>query len=467
MPFTITRRDFLFESVVALTALGLPATVRAQDLCAPPPAGKPPIPFKPDTGLAIQPRKSAATLTMAEITKLRAAYQALRDLRTKDPSDPRGWLHQANVHCWNCGGGAKDTNAPDIHGGWLFLPWHRAYLYFHERILAGLIGDPAFRLPYWDWDNANLQRRRLPSAHVSPSNAGNSLFDSNRSAGAAHRAPDFLVGAQIMNGVMNATTFAAFGGDASASGAIEGQPHGGVHIWVGDRTLQSAEADMGLLSTAAQDPLFFAHHGNIDRLWSVWNKSAKTHTNPTDKGWLSTPFTFYDENKQWRSITVADVIDHEQSLRYSFETPGLRETLTQPRSSKLEVKGGTLRLPDSLGPAAKVSGAGTYAVILDGVNMQEFPTGVIGLFDGDAEMAKPTPLNPAYLGYVAIVPRIKTAQTHRHSTARVAFDLSTHLKRLAGRTELRLVGVPLSAGPESRKAVPLQVASAELVEVQP
>lgn len=465
MPFKISRRDFLFESALAVTALGFPAGLAAQELCAPPPFGKPPIPFTPDTSLAILPRKSGAALTTAEITRLRAAYKALRDLRTKDPSDPRGWLHQANVHCWNCGGGDKDTNAPpDIHGGWLFLPWHRAYLYFHERILAGLIGDPTFRLPHWDWDN--MQQRRMPGAYATPTNDGNSLFDPNRSAGAIHRVPDFLVGPQIMNGVMNTTTFAAFGGDASAGGSIEGQPHGGVHIFVGDRTLQSAQADMGLLSTAAQDPLFFAHHGNIDRLWSVWNKSAKTHTNPTDKGWLSTAFTFYDENKQWRSITVADVLDHEQSLRYSFEQPGLKETLTQARSSKLEVKGGTLRLPDSLGPAAKTTATGTYAVILDGVNIQEFPTGVIGLFDGNANVTKPTPLSPGYLGYVAIVPRSRTAQTHRHPTARVAFDLSTHLKRLAGRTELRLVGVALSGGPESsRKAVPLQVASAELVEV--
>ena len=467
----ISRRDFLLESAVAVaagTVLGLPSSAAAQEpqLCAPPPAGKPPIPFKPDSSLAILPRKSGATLTTTEITRLRAAYKALRDLRTKDPSDPRGWMHQANVHCWNCGGGLKDTNAPEIHGGWLFLPWHRAYLYFHERILAGLIGDPTFRLPYWDWDHA--QRRTLPAAYATPANAGNSLFNPNRSAGATQAAPSFLVGSQIMNGVMNATSFAAFGGDETAAGSIEGSPHGGVHIWVADRTLQSARADMGLLSTAAQDPLFFTHHGNIDRLWSVWNKSAKTHTNPTDKGWLSTAFTFYDENKQWRSITVADVLDHEQSLRYGFEQPGLKESLTQARSSKLDVSGGTIRLPASFGPEAKTTAAAasSVALILDGVIIQDFPNGVIAFFDGNAELAKPTPQSPGYLGYVAIVPRTSTGQAHRHPTARVALDLSTQLKRLAGRTELRLVGVSLSAGPETaRKPVPLQVAAAELVEV--
>ena len=141
MPFrsrSISRRDFLVDSAAAVAAgsvVGFSTSVTAQEpaLCTPSPAGKPPIPFKPDTTLKILPRRSAATLTPTEITRLRAAYQALRDLRTKDSSDPRGWMHQANVHCWNCGGGLKDTTAPEIHGGWLFLPWHRAYLYSREN----------------------------------------------------------------------------------------------------------------------------------------------------------------------------------------------------------------------------------------------------------------------------------------------------------------------------------------------
>jgi len=469
---SISRRNFLFDSVLAAAAgsvLTFPAGVAAQEpeLCAPPASGKPPIPFKPDTTLKVLPRKSAATLSADEIKRLRAAYKALRDLRTKDPSDPRGWLQQANIHCWNCGGGLKDTKAPEIHGSWLFLPWHRAYLYFHERILADLIGDPTFRLPYWNWEHP--QRRTLPAVYSTPANASNSVFDSNRNARATHSLPAFLVGPQIMNGVMNSTTFQAFGGDASSGGSIEGEPHGGVHIWVGDRTLQSARADMGLLSTAAQDPLFFAHHGNIDRLWSEWTKSAKTHTNPTDETWLRTSFTFYDENKQWRSITVADVLNSEQSLRYGFDAPaGLRETTLEARSSKLEVAGDTVRLPASLSVAAKPAGLGgsLFALFLDGVNVENFPTGVIGLFDGSADVSKPTPESPGYLGYVAIVPRTSTGQAHRHPSARVAFDLSSHLKRLAGRTELKLVGVALSGGPEARKVVPLQVAGAELVEVE-
>jgi hypothetical protein len=52
----------------------------------------------------------------------------MRDLATSDLNDPRGFLHQSHIHCHNCGGGGSDR----------FLPWHRACLYFHEKILGTL-----------------------------------------------------------------------------------------------------------------------------------------------------------------------------------------------------------------------------------------------------------------------------------------------------------------------------------------
>ena len=42
------------------------------------------------------------------------------------------------------------------HQGWFFLPWHRMYLYFFERIVRAAVveaGGPAdFALPYWNYD---------------------------------------------------------------------------------------------------------------------------------------------------------------------------------------------------------------------------------------------------------------------------------------------------------------------------
>jgi tyrosinase len=47
--------------------------------------------------------------------------------------------------------------------------------------------------------------------------------------------------------------------------------HDTVHVWVG--------GTMGQLDFAAYDPLFFAHHTNIDRAWRIW-QTAHPGANP-------------------------------------------------------------------------------------------------------------------------------------------------------------------------------------------
>jgi hypothetical protein len=84
--------------------------------------------------------------------------------------------------------------------------------------------------------------------------------------------------------------------------------------------------DMGNLGYAARDPLFFAHHCNIDKLWSAWNSLAggsglppNAYKNPTDAAFLNTRWSFYDENQQVVSISAGDVLHHETSLRYTYK----------------------------------------------------------------------------------------------------------------------------------------------------
>ena len=55
----------------------------------------------------ILPRRPASTLSASEITQLKDAYKAMRALDTSAPNDPRGFLRQANVHCWYCGAGTQ------------------------------------------------------------------------------------------------------------------------------------------------------------------------------------------------------------------------------------------------------------------------------------------------------------------------------------------------------------------------
>jgi hypothetical protein len=90
-----TRRWFLqqfatWSAVAGGSGLGATQIFGAEpESCAGP---KPPvtaIPWKPDAN-RILPRPAASTLTDAAVTRLRNAYQALRDLTVSQPDDPRG-----------------------------------------------------------------------------------------------------------------------------------------------------------------------------------------------------------------------------------------------------------------------------------------------------------------------------------------------------------------------------------------
>jgi polyphenol oxidase len=176
-----------------------------------------------------------------------------------------------------------------------------------------------FRLPYWDWDTS--AHRKIPDAYTAPNDTTNPLWDGARLMSPTDEIPDEDVGEAVMEAALTAGTFAEFGGTASGMGIPEGAPHGSVHVDVG--------GDMGTFDTAGRDPIFYAHHSNIDKMWSDWNKASSTHTNPTDSSFLNLRWNFYDENKVWRSITAAQVLNHENQLRYVYGPSEFMEKLWQ------------------------------------------------------------------------------------------------------------------------------------------
>src|SRR5262249_16308686 len=113
-----------------------------------------------------------------DLARLEKAYRLLKAL---DKNDPRSWCQQANLHEKHCAHGpgdrphGADSSHLQIHFGWYFLPWHRAYLYFYESIFAQLLKDDTFTLPYWDW----TLNRTLPDVFFDPKSP---LYHSNRTA---------------------------------------------------------------------------------------------------------------------------------------------------------------------------------------------------------------------------------------------------------------------------------------------
>ena len=219
-------------------------------------------------------RKDFTQLSSAELDNLAIAFNAL--------SDDGVITEYRNFH---------RVNGSSIHWGPVFLPWHRYFLRKFEQALqaalqtaldnvqesddvtAGPHPDIPLMLPYWDWtrkDSQNLddstddiagkwesffggrggtgrlnwpvsRRNNPPSSTPLPSLRGST----------ANRAINVIE-------ELNKTSYYQFRNMESSS-------HVRGHAWVG--------GDMGDPRESPNDPLFYLHHCNIDRLWAIWQQN--------------------------------------------------------------------------------------------------------------------------------------------------------------------------------------------------
>lgn len=226
-------------------------------------------------------RKNVNDLTPPELAKYRAGVAAMKVLTRDKPSS---WIYQAAVH------GIAPAMSPSNpladppgvanywrqckHGHPHFFSWHRWELLYWEEFCRQLCGDPKFALPYWDW----MADAHLPDAYRNPADPNtNPLYDANRNASINNGTAQ--VNGLALNGY-TATDFLQF------SSQFEGNPHGLVHTSVG-----AGGGDMRAVPTAGLDPVFYAHHANIDRHWVEWLRQGGGRANPTG-AWLTESFTF-------------------------------------------------------------------------------------------------------------------------------------------------------------------------------
>src|SRR5216684_1540653 len=247
--------------------------------------------FTPET--TVLPRRTISSLTGSELGKLfddlTRAYTVLKSRSDQRADDPTGLLYQGWLHDYYCGSGGHD-----VHRSWFFLPWHRAFVYFHELILRGILGDH-FRLPVWDWENVDA----VPYFY--------------RNWAASHGCEQFSVGlngkvvsCSLQAWLLSETPGQDFLGTDQQSGNAQAGPHTFVHSQIG-----------GLLAdpkTAAADPLFYAHHTNVDRFWCYWRRHYQFGDRPE---WLQKSFCFFDGHGQPVKITVQDLVSEER-LGYQY-----------------------------------------------------------------------------------------------------------------------------------------------------
>jgi len=233
------------------------------------------------------------------------AYRAgVAAMKARPDSDPTSWQAQRAIHRTNIVPPTSIYNQCP-HSSPFFLSWHRMYLYYFERIVRASSGNPNFALPYWGYSPTGA--RDLPLPFRSPAANSNTLYTSFRSASANAGNP--LNPSSVDSGAaMPFTSFYPF------QTSLENTPHDTVHT-------PGVGGWMGSVPTAAQDPVFYLHHANIDRLWAVWLGQGGGRTNPTDAAWLNNPYDFYDEYGNTVTLTGAQIVDTANQLCYLYANP--------------------------------------------------------------------------------------------------------------------------------------------------
>ncbi|MEO8034385.1 MAG: tyrosinase family protein [Acidobacteriota bacterium] len=278
-----SRRKFLATTAVAVAGATL---FDVRELMAGPPF------VRLDVG-----GLTATSPTLVSYAKAIKAMQALPS------TNPLSWAYQAAIHGTTLPGSHPAWNTCQ-HGTHYFWSWHRMYLYWFERIIRKMSGDPNFALPYWNYESAS--ERKLPAPFR---NAASSLYTANRGSGWNAGTASLNASAVAITGFMPTIPY------YNAQSGCEGTPHGAVHVSIGGW--------MGSVPTAAQDPIFYLHHANIDRLWNLWLKQGGGRSNPlSDNAWKTTKFLFFDENGAQKWMTGCDVLRALDQLKYSYQNEG-------------------------------------------------------------------------------------------------------------------------------------------------
>ncbi|GKA59152.1 polyphenol oxidase I, chloroplastic-like protein [Tanacetum coccineum] len=101
------------------------------------------------------------------------------------------------------------------------------------------------------------------------------------------------------------------------AGSIESPVHNVVHNWTGNPRLPMGE-DMGDFYSAGYDPIFFAHHANVDRMWTIWKDLDHKNKEPKSDDWLNASYVFYDENRELVRVYNKDCVDTIR-MGYKYE----------------------------------------------------------------------------------------------------------------------------------------------------
>ncbi|KAI8816851.1 uncharacterized protein EV422DRAFT_500751 [Fimicolochytrium jonesii] len=230
--------------------------------------------------------------------------------------------------------------AAETHGTPQFLPWHRIFISLYERALIRHCGwDEG--IPFWDWshDSQSPETSILWSARFygrpTPSTPGSSPDSSPSSShfiGASNFTHLFATWpsphpidrnwVQGPQGTLIPATFSPVELEMITGMAryglfrsfLETLPHNLVHSGVG--------GDGGDFATAPTNPIFWLHHGNIDRHWARW-QHHHLHIAHTYEGYPDSNNATVDDMMHYSGMYPDVPVRY--ALRYGNESNGYDE----------------------------------------------------------------------------------------------------------------------------------------------
>lgn len=238
-------------------------------------------------------RKKESTLTVGEQT---AFLNALKAVKANGDYDNLVLTHRTH---------SENPNLPlvpnEAHRGPGFLAWHRQFLLELEALLQA--EDATVTIPYWDWTvdpfpawlgdgttgdgcqdtvgepfspaNGWAVVAQFPNTPCIPVSALYRNFGAASSLPTAAEVVDLMLRRTFDQANWNHNTSIA--DDPSTLGFVEGSFRNYLEGWVsptgGSRMHNGVHGYVGgnmWLETSPDDPIFFLHHANIDRLWCKW-----------------------------------------------------------------------------------------------------------------------------------------------------------------------------------------------------
>lgn len=322
-------------------------------------------------------RRDQAALSTAErqayanavVGLKRAPSRLLPSSGSPSRYDDYVWMHLQSMKSMT------DTAPGWAHEGPAFLAWHRYFIWQFELDLQTI--DPTVTLPYWDWTANNSpdpvagspwtddfmggsgdpndswrvstgpfagSRNQFPLSlfdddsgephdaalrrglGVSP--IGQTLPTAAQVADCLTQVPYYVTPWRAFLHLMNPTSAEAT--QPSFCNRLEGwygagRIHNNVHLWVAGGQPDGTNSGSMYWMSSPNDPVFFLHHCNIDRLWAQWQEAhASEGYHPTGQGAEVGPpgHNLNDQMQPWDpTVTPASVLDHHaMGYAYADET---------------------------------------------------------------------------------------------------------------------------------------------------